>query len=297
MKKIISLMLSFLITSSLVIGCSNTKEDNSDKSETIQKSTEKVTVNMGAPDGLPAIAIAKLSQENPKIKDNYEVKYNLEATSDALSTDVMKENLDMAIVPSNMAATAYNKTSNYQILGTVGMGSFYLVSSDKDVTGLNDSLKNKEVGSIGKNLTPDITVQALLKEQKVDTSKITFNYSNEASDLVSLMATGKLTTGIVPEPALSGLLAKNSNLKVICAVNDIWKDVYKNENGYAEITLKNEKTETNSVKWKKQGNENVILTYIYDANVDLSNIDITAQEKVSLYNDKEITSNEGKVKL
>ena len=72
MKKIISLMLSFLITSSLVIGCSNTKEDNSDKSETIQKSTEKVTVNMGAPDGLPAIAIAKLSQENPKIKDNYE---------------------------------------------------------------------------------------------------------------------------------------------------------------------------------------------------------------------------------
>ena len=94
MKKIISLMLSFLITSSLVIGCSNTKEDNSDKSETTQKSTEKVTVNMGAPDGLPAIAIAKLSQENPKIKDNYEVKYNLEATSDALSTDVMKENLD-----------------------------------------------------------------------------------------------------------------------------------------------------------------------------------------------------------
>ena len=237
MKKIISLMLSFLITSSLVIGCSNTKEDNSDKSETIQKSTEKVTVNMGAPDGLPAIAIAKLSQENPKIKDNYEVKYNLEATSDALSTDVMKENLDMAIVPSNMAATAYNKTSNYQILGTVGKGSFYLVSSDKDVTDLNDSLKNKEVGSIGKNLTPDITVQALLKEQKVDTSKITFNYSNEASDLVSLMATGKLTTGIVPEPALSGLLAKNSNLKVICAVNDIWKDVYKNENGYPQSTL------------------------------------------------------------
>ena len=42
MKKIISRMLSFLITSSLVIGCSNTKEDNSDKSETTQKSTEKV---------------------------------------------------------------------------------------------------------------------------------------------------------------------------------------------------------------------------------------------------------------
>ena len=237
MKKIISLMLSFLITSSLVIGCSNTKEDNSDKSETTQKSTEKVTVNMGAPDGLPAIAIAKLSQENPKIKDNYEVKYNLEATSDALSTDVMKENLDMAIVPSNMAATAYNKTSNYQILGTVGMGSFYLVSSDSSITGIDESLSGKEVGAIGKGLTPDITVQSLLKEQGIDISSIIFNYSNEASDLVPLLATNKLTTGIVPEPALTGLLAKNPDLKVICSLNDTWKDIFKNENGYPQSTL------------------------------------------------------------
>ena len=233
MKKFISLMLSFLLTSSLVVGCSNTEEDNKDEA----KDVKKVTVNVGAPEGLPAIAIAKLAQENPQIKENYEVKYTLEATSDALSTDVMKEGLDIAIVPSNMASIAYNKTSNYQIAGTVGMGSFYLVSSDEDIKGLDSSLEGKEVGNIGKGLTPDITVQALLKEKDVDLSKVTFNYSNEASDLVSLLATGKLTTGIVPEPALSGLLTKNSDLKVICGVNDTWKDVFKNENGYPQSTL------------------------------------------------------------
>ena len=233
MKKFISLMLSFLLTSSLVVGCSNTQEDNKDEA----KDVKKVTVNVGAPEGLPAIAIAKLAQENPQIKENYQVKYTLEATSDALSTDVMKEGLDIAIVPSNMASIAYNKTSNYQIAGTVGMGSFYLVSSDEDIKGLDSSLEGKEVGNIGKGLTPDITVQALLKEKDVDLSKVTFNYSNEASDLVSLLATGKLTTGIVPEPALSGLLTKNSDLKVICGVNDTWKDVFKNENGYPQSTL------------------------------------------------------------
>ena len=233
MKKFISLMLSFLITSSLVVGCSNTEEDNKDEA----KDVKKVTVNVGAPEGLPAIAIAKLAQENPQIKENYEVKYTLEATSDALSTDVMKEGLDIAIVPSNMASIAYNKTSNYQIAGTVGMGSFYLVSSDEDIKSLDSSLEGKEVGNIGKGLTPDITVQALLKEKDVDLSKVTFNYSNEASDLVSLLATGKLTTGIVPEPALSGLLTKNPDLKVICGVNDTWKDVFKNENGYPQSTL------------------------------------------------------------
>lgn len=231
MKKISTVLMSLLITSSLVVGCSS-----SEKKEE-EKVTEPISVNVGAPDGLPAIAIAKLEQENPEVKEGYKVKYTLEATSDALSTDVMKESLDIAIVPSNMAAIAYNKTSNYQIAGTVGMGSFYLVSSDEDVTGLDSSLQGKEVGNIGKGLTPDITVQALLKEQNVDSSSIKFNYSNEASDLVSLLATKKITTGIVPEPALSGLLTKNPDLKVICGVNDTWKDVFKNENGYPQSTL------------------------------------------------------------
>ena len=229
MKKIFTVLMSLLIMSSLLVGCSSNNEE--------EKVTEIVKVNVGAPDGLPAIAIAKLSQENTEIKDGYEVKYTLEATSDALSTDVMKENLDIAIVPSNMASIAYNKTSNYQIAGTVGMGSFYLVSSDENVNGLNSSLEGKEVGTIGKGLTPDITVQALLKKQNVDSSSITFNYSNEASDLVSLLASKKLTTGIVPEPALSGLLTKNPDLKVICGVNDTWKEIFNNENGYPQSTL------------------------------------------------------------
>lgn len=228
MKKIVTVILSLFMTTSLLVGCSN------NASEEVK---DTVTVKVGAPDGLPAITISKLAKENPEIEDGYETKYILEATSDALSTDVMKENLDIAIVPSNMASIAYNKTSNYQIAGTVGMGSFYLVSSDEDVKGLDSSLEGKEVGNIGKGLTPDITVQALLKKQNVDSSSITFDYSNEASDLVSLLATNKLTTGIVPEPALSGLLSKNPDLKVICGVNDTWKDVFKNENGYAQSTL------------------------------------------------------------
>lgn len=228
MKKALAIVMSALLSISMLVGCSNNKEVTN---------KEEVQVKVGAPDGLPAIAISKLAKENPKVKENYKVEYVLEATSDALSTDVMKEELDLAIVPSNMAAIAYNKTSNYQILGTVGKGSFYLVSSDESVTGLDSSLVGKEVGNIGKGLTPDITVQSMLKEKGIDPSAIKFNYCNEASDLVSLLATNKITTAIVPEPALSGLLTKNEKLKVVASTNDTWQEVYKNENGYPQSTL------------------------------------------------------------
>lgn len=72
---------------------------------------------------------------------------------------------------------------------------------------------------------------------------------------------------------------------------------YKYENGNVEIALKNDITENNNILWRKQGAENVILTYIYDADVDLENIEIVSEEMVTLQNNKVLTSNAGTVRL
>ena len=72
---------------------------------------------------------------------------------------------------------------------------------------------------------------------------------------------------------------------------------YKYENGYVEITLTNEATQNNDILWKKQGEENVILTYIYDADVELGNIEITSEETVTLQNDRVLTGNVGTATL
>ena len=72
---------------------------------------------------------------------------------------------------------------------------------------------------------------------------------------------------------------------------------YKSENGYVEINLKNEPAEDNTVLWKKQGTENIILTYIYDSSVNPENVEIASNETVKLYNDKEISSDEQKITI
>ena len=72
---------------------------------------------------------------------------------------------------------------------------------------------------------------------------------------------------------------------------------YQYENGYVEITLKNEPTQNNDILWKKQGEEHVILTYIYDVDVELENVEITSEESVTLQNDKVLTANVGTVEL
>lgn len=226
MKKNILIMLSIALCLLALVGCSSTKDE---------ELVEDIKVKVVAPDGLPSISISKLAKENTLIKEGYELTYNIEATSETLSTTVMKQEPDIAIVPSNMAAIAYNKTSNYQIAGTIGMGSFYLVSSE-DIGSISE-IVGKEVGNTGKGLTPDITVQSLLKEKGINPEEINFNYVNSAGELVPLLATGKIKTGFVPEPALTGLLAKNSDMKIIASLNEEWKIANDTKNGYPQSTV------------------------------------------------------------
>ncbi|PBG90648.1 ABC transporter substrate-binding protein [Clostridioides difficile] len=230
MKKYISIILLVVLTMVVLVGCSPGKDNPKNKELAVVKQ-----VKVAVPDGLPAVAIAKLANENPEIKEGYETVYSIEKTPEAISTRVMKKDADIAIVPSNMVAIAYNKTSSYNIVGTVGMGSLYLVSTE-NIKDYSD-LVGKEVGCTGKGLTPDITIKSLLLQKDINYSDIKFNYVNSASELVPLLATGKVKTGIVPEPALSALMSKNPDIKIIKSLNDSWKEVSGSKDGYPQSTL------------------------------------------------------------
>lgn len=227
-KKHITGFLSVALGCALLVGCSP-KSSNQSQTNVIKE------VSVVSPDGLPAISIAKMAKDKTSIKEGYNTTYSVINTTEALSTTVMKQEPDIAIVPSNMAALVYNKTSNYQIVGTTGMGSFYLVSTE-DIKYFSDLL-GKEIANIGKGLTPDITVKAILKEKGINPDDINFTYVNSATDIVPLLATGKVSTGFVPEPALTVLMEKNPNLKIIANLNDVWKETFNSSNGYPQATV------------------------------------------------------------
>lgn len=63
-----------------------------------------------------------------------------------------------------------------------------------------------------------------------------------------------------------------------------------------EILMKNEPVE-NNVLWKKQGNEKVILTYIYSKDVDLKDEKFILEEKITLQNGKEITTDKAELEI
>ena len=230
MKKIISIIVLIALGLVSLTGCSSNVKEKDESKAIVSKEVKVIT-----PDGLPSIAIAKLANENITIKEGYDVKYSIEKTPENLSTAIMKEEADIAIVPSNMAAIAYNKTENYQIAGTVGTGSFYLVSTE-DINEFDD-LVNLDVWNTGKGLTPDLTVKSILTTKGINPDNINFNYVNSTNELIPLLATGKAKTGFVPEPALTALMTKNPDIKIIKGLNDTWKEINNSESGYPQSTV------------------------------------------------------------
>ncbi|WP_294402756.1 ABC transporter substrate-binding protein [uncultured Clostridium sp.] len=232
MNKKIALMLSSIMSIFIFTACGN-----SGGTENTKSIEELKEINFTVPDGLPAISVAKMIKEKPEIDKDHNIDYNIEQSSDTLATSVMKGEPDIAIVPSNLAATVYNKNKQYKIAGTVGWGSFYIGSSDPEVTTV-DMLKGKEVYNIGKGLTPDIIARAVLKDKGINTdSDINFSYVDGVTELVPVILSGKASYAVIPEPALSTVQTKNESFKTIMNLNDEWKSLNNSQYGYPQATI------------------------------------------------------------
>lgn len=225
MKKIIITLL-IVITFFIILGDNVVSEKREIKND---KKIAKVYI----PDGTPAIGMAKMVSSKESIKD-FLMKYEIEGTPDTLVAEVMKENPDISIVPSNLAAQAYNKGLDYEIIGTVGFGSLYLISTEGEAK-LED-LKGKEVFGIGKGLTPDLVFKTILKEKNL-IDKINLSYVGGGTEILPAVLSGKAKYAVVPEPALSTLMSKNKNIKIILNLNKEWEKIFGVKEGFPQSTI------------------------------------------------------------
>ena len=219
MKKISTLILTIILVVNLT-GCSLSKD-----------------VRVKTYNGLPAISICKLIKEEENIKSSYKTSYTIESNDKKLVESLNKKQVDIALVPTDMAAKVYNKNSSYQIYASIGQGSYYLVTSDPEVTGFNSTLINKEIAIAGESSMTDNIVKAILKKNNIDETLVKFKYTNTVPELVKTLTLGEIYTGIVPETSLTSLLYKHSGLKILASINDAYENTFDISEGYPQFSV------------------------------------------------------------
>lgn len=235
MKNVLKIFM-ILLMSCVMISCSNNQEI---------KEYEDVNATLICPDGLPSIAISKAMNDNKKIS-YMNIEYSIQKTTDLLLSELMKGEAELAIVPSNLALQAYKKGLDYKIAATIGWGSLYLVSTD-DITDISE-LKGCEIYNTGKGLTPDIVFRNILTNKGFKESDFEFSYVGAASELTPMVMSGKVKYAVLPEPALSTVMDKNKDIKIILNLNEEWAKINNLSKGYPQSTLIIKEEFYNSIK-------------------------------------------------
>lgn len=239
MKRKILLYISIAIISIMAMGCQKETSEPIEPSEKMESDApvEPKIVKFYYPDGTPALTVAKLANENPNIDDeNIIIDYELQKAPDLLVSEILKEGADIAIVPSNLAAQAFNKDLSYKVMGTSTWGSMYLTSTE-DIKSFED-LKGKEIYTFGKGLTPDLVLRYVLSKNGINPDEdVKIIYLNSAAEMGPAFLSGKTNLAVLPEPLLSVVTTKKEDAKIIFDLNEEWSKASGTEKGFPQSSL------------------------------------------------------------
>ena len=130
---------------------------------------------------------------------------------------------DFAILPSTMAAIAYNKGMDYRLVAVPVWGTLYLVGKDTSVVQW-ENLRGKRVYVMARGMTPDVLFRYLLLKNGLNPDKdVLLDYSFPTHiDLAHAVQAGQADLAVISEPLASLAIKNNPALGRIFSLNDEW---------------------------------------------------------------------------
>ena len=217
MKKLFVLALALMMVFALLGGCSAQEEKPADAGNVPETPANVAT--LAGPTGMGLI----------QLFDNAAYNVNLFTSPDQITPKVINGEMDVATIPSNVAAVLYNKMQGgVSIVGVNTMGVLYIVENGDTVTDISD-LAGKTLYATGQGSTPEYALEKILSENGLD--DVTVEYMGAHADLANALATGEVTLALLPEPFVSTVLSKNPALTVKIDINEEWKKIFGEDAG------------------------------------------------------------------
>ena len=148
--------------------------------------------------------------------------FNIYGTPDEIVPQIVSGDIDIALIPANLAAVLYNRTEGgITVIDINTLGVLYIVSADATITSLND-LAGRTVLMTGKSTTPDYVMNYLLAQAGLS-DKVTLEYKSEATELAAAVNADPTAIALLPEPYVTAVCSKNPELAARISLTDQWR--------------------------------------------------------------------------
>ena len=181
-----------------------------------------VTLTFAAPEGTPALAIARLITDNKSISGK-NVNYKIVNPSN-IAKEMQAGLSDLVIMPVNAGATLINKGADYKLVSVAVDGSLYLVGKSETATTLTiDDIKGKKIACIGQQGVPGLVFRYILKENNiniVDSPKnvpensVYVQYAGDGPQAKTAVDNNSVDYAVVGEPAATTFKTKGFNAQM-----------------------------------------------------------------------------------
>lgn len=171
-----------------------------------------VTLTFAAPEGTPALAIARLITDNKSISGK-NVNYKIVNPSN-IAKEMQAGLSDLVIMPVNAGATLINKGADYKLVSVAVDGSLYLVGkigkSETAIALTIDDIKGKKIACIGQQGVPGLVFRYILKAnnisivdspEKVSENSVYVQYAGDGLQAKTAVENGSVDFAVVGEPA------------------------------------------------------------------------------------------------
>ncbi len=174
--------------------------------------------------GPTGMGMIRLMDEEPDFGDGVRVDYAVGGAPDALVSKVLSGEVDIAALPSNVAAKLYNSGVSYQLAAVNTLGVLYLVSNGSDVASVAD-LRGARIDTSARGANPDIILRHLLSEHGIDPEEdVELRYYNH-TELAQLVIAGRSDLAVLPEPFVTRVVHASDTARVEMDLQEAWRDL------------------------------------------------------------------------
>lgn len=237
-QKLLSLGLSLALVLGLAAGCApKAGPEESPAPETTPPAAEStapvpesptaagVEIRLGLLNGPTGMGAAKLLSDSDAGETVNHYEY---AIGSDPSTDIVPKlnngELDIAAVPTNLAATLYNKAGSIKLLALNTLGVLHILENGDTVHSMAD-LAGKTIYSINQGTNTEYVLNYLLEESGLTPGEdVTIEWKT-SEEVTALMASGGIDLCMLPVPAATSVMMQNADVRDAIDLNDVWQEV------------------------------------------------------------------------
>lgn len=219
MKRIVTIILALALFALALTGCgAKTPEPASSTEPAV-----RTDVSIGLLAGPTGVGAAKLLDESAAGTSANNYAATVFSAPDEVTAKIISGALDIAAVPTNLAAVLYKKTDGkVKIAALNTLGVLYVLTAEGVSVASVADLKGKTVYSSGQGAVPEYALDYILDANGVK-GDVEVVYEAEHDAVIADLASGKATVAVLPEPKVTAALSQVEGLSVALDLTAEWE--------------------------------------------------------------------------